>query len=67
MSAMSGCRMSASPDSARGEGAAAPRSLNGYNVVTWHESGIGYRAISDLAAPELEKFADLFRSAPAGQ
>ena len=46
---------------ARGEGAAALRSLSGYNVVTWHD-GIGYRAISDLAAPELEKFANLFRS-----
>jgi anti-sigma factor RsiW len=59
--------LSAIPDTARGEGAAAPRSLNGYNVVTWHDNGIGYRAISDLAAPELEKFANLFRSAPAGQ
>jgi anti-sigma factor RsiW len=59
--------LSAVPDTARGEGAAAPRSLSGYNVVTWHENGIGYRAISDLAAPELEKFANLFRSAPAGR
>ena len=59
--------LSAVPDTARGEGAAAPRSLSGYNVVTWHDNGIGYRAVSDLAAPELEKFANLFRSTPAGQ
>ena len=30
--------LSAVPDTARGEGAAAPRSLNGYNVVTWHQN-----------------------------
>ena len=43
----------------------APRAINGYNLVGWSADGTAYWAVSDLAAADLEKFAQLFRSAPA--
>ena len=41
------------------------RSLNGYNLVGWTQDGVAYWAVSDLAAGDLEKFAQAFRTAPA--
>ena len=58
--------LSAIPDEGRGGGPAARRSINGYNVVSWRESGVSYWAVSDLGVGELETFAQLFRQAPAG-
>lgn len=40
------------------------RTLDGYSVVTWAEAGVGYWAISDLGAADLDKFATAFRTAP---
>jgi anti-sigma factor RsiW len=50
---------------ASGRGGAAPRAINGYNLAGWTADGTAYWAVSDLAAADLEKFAQLFRSAPA--
>jgi anti-sigma factor RsiW len=41
------------------------RSINGYNLVGWTQDGVTYWAVSDVAASDLEKFAQLFRAAPA--
>ena len=57
--------LSAVPDEGRGDGAAPHRSINGYNVVNWHENGITYWAVSDLGIGELQEFTQLFRNAPA--
>jgi anti-sigma factor RsiW len=41
----------------------APRTIAGYNILTWTENGIAYWAVSDLAASDLDKFAKAFRDA----
>ena len=41
---------------------APPRPINGYNIVEWTDGPLAYWAVSDLAAPELEKFAQAFRA-----
>lgn len=48
-----------------GRSGSAPRGINGYNLVGWNADGVAYWAVSDLGAADLEKFAQLFRSAPA--
>jgi anti-sigma factor RsiW len=45
--------------------AAPPRPINGYNIVEWTDGPLAYWAVSDLAAPELEKFAQAFRAGDA--
>ena len=47
-----------------GVGGATPHAIKGYNFVGWSADGIAYWAVSDLGAGDLEKFAQLFRSAP---
>jgi anti-sigma factor RsiW len=37
-------------------------SNDGYNIVRWSNEGMEYWAISDVAAPDLEQFAQLFRN-----
>jgi anti-sigma factor RsiW len=44
--------------------AAERRTLQGYNLVGWSADGIGYWAVSDLGAGDLDKFVRLFREAP---
>jgi anti-sigma factor RsiW len=42
---------------------AAPKSApseRGFNLVAWSENGVHYVAVSDLAAPELLAFAEMF-------
>jgi anti-sigma factor RsiW len=41
------------------------RPIDGYNVVEWTDGPLAYWAVSDLAAPELEKFAKAFRAGDA--
>jgi anti-sigma factor RsiW len=53
------------PDARQGDRANEVRSINGYNVVSWREGGIGYWAVSDLALGELETFARVFMSSPS--
>ena len=43
------------------------RSIQGYNFVGWTSDGIGYWAVSDLGASDLDKFARLFREARPDQ
>jgi anti-sigma factor RsiW len=47
-----------------GPGPAAPvtRTVNGYNIVTWTDGGMRFRAVSDLEAGQLREFADLWRA-----
>ena len=44
---------------------APPRPIDGYNVVEWTDGPLAYWAVSDLAAPELENFAKVFRAGDA--
>jgi hypothetical protein len=43
------------------------RAVDGYNIYRWVENGIEYWAISDVAAADLEMFAELFRTTPPDQ
>ena len=45
------------PDTAPASGA-----IEGYNITEWTEDGVTYWAVSDVAAPELRHFTELFRS-----
>jgi anti-sigma factor RsiW len=45
----------------------APRAIAGYNILSWIDNGIAYWAISDLAATDLDKFAQAFRAASREQ
>ena len=51
------------PAAGRGMNATARRTINGYNLVGWTQDGVDYWAVSDVAAGDLEKFAELFRAA----
>ncbi len=48
---------------------AAPVShaIEGYNLIEWTADGVTYWAVSDVAAPELAHFTELFRSTPSDQ
>jgi anti-sigma factor RsiW len=48
------------PDAAN---TSAPRTIAGYNVLSWTENGVNYWAVSDVAMPDLEAFAKAFRTA----
>lgn len=50
---------------ASGTGAEAPRSIAGYNVLSWRENGVAYWAVSDLGSSDLAAFAAAFRAASA--
>jgi len=45
--------------------AAAPRTIDGYNIVDWTDGNVTYWAVSDLSPPELEDFARAFRAGEA--
>ena len=42
---------------------APPRTIAGYNLLSWSENGVTYWAVSDVAVPDLDAFAKAFRSA----
>jgi anti-sigma factor RsiW len=46
-------------------GAVPPRAIDGYNIVDWTDGDVGYWAVSDVSAPELEDFARAFRAGNA--
>jgi anti-sigma factor RsiW len=50
---------------AAGRETAPLRPINGYNIVEWTDGPLAYWAVSDLAAPELESFANAFRAGDA--
>lgn len=51
------------PSSGGAAGTTVRRTINGYNLVGWTQDGVDYLAVSDVAADDLDKFAQLFRSA----
>ncbi len=54
--------LSTVPSSARGILEAVPRSIAGYNIVSWNEDGFTYWAVSDVAPADLDSFAKNFRA-----
>jgi len=59
--------LTAVPASDSGKAMPIARTIEGYNLVRWSEGGIVYWAVSDMSASDLERFAELFRTAPADQ
>jgi len=59
--------LTAVPAAGRPDTTPTLRRDDGYNLVVWTDGGVTYWAVSDLAAPELKHFADLFRTMPADQ
>jgi anti-sigma factor RsiW len=57
--------LTAIPAPGKPDAAPASRAIEGYNITEWTEDGVTYWAISDVAAPELAHFIELFRSTPA--
>jgi anti-sigma factor RsiW len=58
--------LTATPSPGRPDSSAPiPQAIEGYNVLAWTERGVTYWAVSDVAAPDLARFAELFRSTPA--
>lgn len=47
-----------------GDEALAVSAARGFNVVTWAQAGLGYAAVSDVDARDIERFAGLVRAAP---
>ncbi|MFL4978289.1 MAG: anti-sigma factor family protein [Xanthobacteraceae bacterium] len=41
--------------------------VEGYNVLRWIDDGVAYWAISDMSAADLDRFAQLFRTASSDQ
>jgi len=41
----------------------ARRTIAGFNVLDWSDSGVHYWAVSDLGASDLDSFAKAFREA----
>jgi anti-sigma factor RsiW len=59
--------LTAAPAAGQRDPAQSPRAIGGYNVMLWHDQGVAYWAVSDLAGADLDEFARLFRTAPADQ
>jgi anti-sigma factor RsiW len=59
--------LTAIPAPGRQDAAPIARAIEGYNVIEWTGDGVAYWAVSDVAAPELAHFTELFRSTPSDQ
>jgi len=59
--------LTATPASGRAASAPLVGKVGGYNTLSWTEDEVTYWAISDVAAGDLKKFAELFRTTPADQ
>jgi anti-sigma factor RsiW len=59
--------LTAIPAPAKPDAAPVSRAIEGYNIVAWTADGANYWAVSDVAAPELAHFSELFRSTPTDQ
>jgi anti-sigma factor RsiW len=57
--------LTATPSPGRPDSSPITQAIEGYNVLQWTERGVTYWAVSDVAAPDLARFAELFRSTPA--
>jgi anti-sigma factor RsiW len=59
--------VTAVPDSGRADAPPAHSEVNGYNMYRWIEDGVGYWAVSDIAAADLGKLVTLFRTSSPDQ
>jgi anti-sigma factor RsiW len=49
------------PESAGGAGGLADRRFDGFNLRHWNEGGLVVWCVSDMGAPELDRFVELWR------
>jgi anti-sigma factor RsiW len=59
--------LTAIPAPGKPDAAPVSRAIDGYNIIEWTEDGVTCWVVSDLAAPELAHFTELFRSTPSDQ
>jgi anti-sigma factor RsiW len=59
--------LTAIPASGRANSTPELNSISGYNIDRWADDGVAYWAVSDVAAADLQKFTELFRTTPADQ
>src|SRR6266480_1260861 len=59
--------LTAIPALGKPDAAPVPRAIEGYNIIEWTTDGVTHWAVSDVAAPELAHFTELFRSTPSDQ
>jgi anti-sigma factor RsiW len=59
--------LTAIPAPGRPDAAPVSHAIEGYNLIEWIADGVSYWAVSDVAAPELAHFTELFRSTPSDQ
>jgi anti-sigma factor RsiW len=59
--------LTAVPAPGRANSAPVTRAVDGYNMYRWTEDAVAYWAVSDVAAADLDKFAELFRTTPPDQ
>src|SRR5262245_208985 len=59
--------VTAIPASGRADASPVRRAADGFNMLHWIENGTSYWAVSDVAAADLDKFAQLFRTTPPEQ
>lgn len=59
--------LTAIPLPGKPDAAPVSRAIEGYNLIEWTADGVTYWAVSDVAAPELAHFTELFRSTPSDQ
>ena len=59
--------LSGIPAPGKPDAAPVSRAIEGYNIVEWTGDGVTYWAVSDVAAPELAHFTELFRSTSSDQ
>jgi anti-sigma factor RsiW len=56
--------LTAIPAPDKSDSAPLARAIEGYNIIEWTEDRVTYWAVSDVAAPELAHFTEMFRSTP---
>src|SRR5205814_824969 len=54
--------LTAVPAPGKPDASPAARSSEGYHLLVWTTGGVTYWAVSDMAAGDLARFADLFRT-----
>jgi anti-sigma factor RsiW len=59
--------LTAIPTPGKPDAPPAARDSEGYHLLAWTAGGVTYWAVSDMAAADLARFADLFRTTPAEQ
>ncbi len=59
--------LTAIPAPGKPDAAPVSRAIEGYNLIEWTADDVTYWAVSDVAAPELAHFTELFRSTPSDQ